>query len=268
MGFFDRFRYDKEGPGVDKNAPPKHPIKVFFGVYTRKFYKLLQLNLIHFICSFPAILTALVISGNFFGSMFESKNYPVSIWLSFAACMCVFNIVSVGPFQSGFTFVLRNFSREEHAFVWHDYLRTAKKNLKQSLILTAINLGIFAAFSASFSWYLGQSEKSIFLSIAVGIQGLFLIIFMMMQIYTYQIMITFELKIKDIYKNSFLFAIGMFVPNLGIILICVLLSTLLMSHIVLALILLPTFTLSVMGLIVNFYSNRVIKRHMIDSQNK
>jgi uncharacterized membrane protein YesL len=268
MGFFDRFSANREGPGVEKDAPPKHPLKVFFGVYTRKFYKLLQLNLIHFLCSFPAVITALVISGNFLGSLLKSKNYPVSIWLSFAAFICVFNVIAVGPFQSGFTYVLRNFSREEHAFVWHDYIKIAKKNLKQSLIMTFINLGVFAAFSASFSWYLGQSEKSIFLNIAVGVQGLFLIIFLMMQIYTYQIMITFELKLMDIYKNALLFAIAMFMPNFLILLLCGLFSLLLMTHIVLALILLPTFTLSVMGLIVNFYANRVIKKHMIDIQNK
>ncbi len=268
MGFFDRFSPDRVGPGVEKDAPEKNVFLVFFGVYTRKFYKLLQLNLIHFLCSFPAILIALLISANFLGSLFESKNYPVHIWLSFAAFMVSFNLIAAGPFQSGFTYVLRNFSREEHAFVWHDYLQIAKKNLRQSLIITVINLAVFSAISGSFAWYLGQSEKSLLMNIAVAIQGVFLIIFTMMQIYTYQIMITFELRIRDIYRNAFLFALAMFLPNLLIILLCAAFSVFIMIQMIVALILLPTFTLSVMGLIVNFYANRVIKKHMIDSQNK
>jgi len=268
MGFFDRFSADREGPGVEKNAPPKNVLLVFFGVYTRKFYKLLQLNLVHFICSLPAMIVALLVSANFLSSLYNSGEYPVSLWLSLAAFACAFNLVAVGPFQSGFTYVLRNFSREEHAFVWHDYIQTAKKNLKQSLIMSLINLVVLYAISGSFAWYLGQAEKTLLLNIAAGVQGLFLIIFTMMQIYTYQLMVTFDLKLKDIYKNAFLFSIAMFVPNLLIILICAVFSVFIMMQTLVALILLPTFTLSVMGLIVNFYANRVIKKHMIDNQNK
>ncbi|HOV27577.1 MAG TPA: hypothetical protein PK566_14625 [Pseudobacteroides sp.] len=267
MGFFDRFSPDREGPGVEKNAPPKNVFKVFFGVYTRKFYKLLQLNLVHFACSIPAIIVAMIISANFLSSIFNSREYPVNLWLSLSVFIFAFNLVAVGPLQSGFTYVLRNFSREEHAFVWHDYIQTAKKNFKQSIIMLFINLVVFYSITASFSWYLGQAEKTLLLNIATGMQGIFLIIFIMMQIYTYQLMITFELSIKDIYKNAFLFSIAMFVPNLLIILLCLALSVFLMMQVLIGLILLPTFIISVLGLIVNFYANRIIKKHMIDNPN-
>ena len=39
-GFFGLFNYDKEGPGVPKDAPPKTRFVTFFEVLKRRFSKL------------------------------------------------------------------------------------------------------------------------------------------------------------------------------------------------------------------------------------
>ena len=51
MGLFNG--YMKEGPGVTKNAPEKHRFFLFFELFGRKFSKLIQLNMLLFICLLP-----------------------------------------------------------------------------------------------------------------------------------------------------------------------------------------------------------------------
>jgi len=42
---FDFFNYNKPGPGVPKDEPPKPRIVVFFQIYFDKFWDLMKLNL-------------------------------------------------------------------------------------------------------------------------------------------------------------------------------------------------------------------------------
>jgi uncharacterized membrane protein len=84
-------------------------------------------------------------------------------------------------------------------------------------------------------------------------------------------MVTYELKIKDLYKNAFLFSIGRFLPNIAVLLICVLLiiAPLLIvvfsgSAVALAVVyiyyILLGFTLP--GLVINFFINPIIDKYL------
>lgn len=55
MGLFG-FNYSKPGPGVDKDAPKKKGIFLFFELFFRKFWKLIHANMLYFICSIPMLL--------------------------------------------------------------------------------------------------------------------------------------------------------------------------------------------------------------------
>lgn len=45
--------YLKEGPGIEKDAPPKTGIALFFEILVREFWQLLKLNLLFVLCSLP-----------------------------------------------------------------------------------------------------------------------------------------------------------------------------------------------------------------------
>ena len=57
-GFLGMFNYNKEGPGVDKNAPQKRGMVVFFEIFGRKFWKLMVAALLY---SIPVGLCLLVL---------------------------------------------------------------------------------------------------------------------------------------------------------------------------------------------------------------
>ena len=109
MAFPKFFNPTKEGPGVSKNAPQKKRFFLFWELYFRKFFKLIQANFIYILFSLP--------------------------------------IVTVGLADVGLTYITRNYAREKHAFVWGDFVDTIKKNWKQALpigLINLIGLGILA----------------------------------------------------------------------------------------------------------------------------
>lgn len=47
--------YLKEGPGLDRNAPPKKGLALFFEILGREFWQILKLNLFFVLCSLPLV---------------------------------------------------------------------------------------------------------------------------------------------------------------------------------------------------------------------
>lgn len=169
MGMF-RPNYNQNGPGVSKNEPKKKGFFLFWDIYFRKFWHLIQLNIIFVL----------------------------------ACCTVVF----IGPALAGMSYVLRNFSQEKHAFVWEDFLDTAKKNLKQSMLVGFINAVLFVLLGiAVWFWYSAYSQQSSLmfsLPLVVCIAGLVFLLFM--HYYMYLMLVTFDISIKKLYKNSLILA--------------------------------------------------------------
>ena len=270
-GFFGFFDYTKPGPGVPKNAPPKPRIKVFFEIYFRKFWHLVKINMLFFVFNLPEVIFALIISQVFLQDLTRSMgmqsndlnqlvfNFAVS---AFFICL---PIITVGPAQAGFTYVLRNFAREEHAFLWGDFKEHALSNMKQSLIVCIIDIIILIVVGVDLNFYFHLNQRNLLHSILIGLTMLMSIIYIMMHLYIYPMMVTFKLSIKQIYKNAFIFSIIRFLPNLGIIAVCFILSVLPVLIVPPVGILLFFFiTISTVGLITNFYVYPSMKKFMID----
>lgn len=184
MGFLGFSDYNSNGPGVSKHEPKKNAFFRFWDVYIRKFWRLIPLNII------------------------------------FLLSCCT--VVLAGPAMAGFSYVLRNFSLERHAFVWEDFYDTAKKNFKQSLAVGLINLVLFFGLGfAVWFWYSSYTQalaesvdaSAVYtglppfmyaLPLAVCFLGLVMLIFM--QYYMYLILVTFDINLKKLYKNSLILA--------------------------------------------------------------
>ena len=93
LGFFD---FEKEGPGIAKDAPKKRSFVVFFEFFFRNFWKFISVNLVYAIMSLP--------------------------------------IFTLGLANVGITNVARSIARDKHSFGLSDYIETIKKNWKQGLI--------------------------------------------------------------------------------------------------------------------------------------
>ncbi len=180
------FNYNKEGPGIDKNAPKKRSFIVFFEIYGRKFWKLFQAN-----------------------ALFLLVNLP---------------LVTRGLADVGLCKITRNFAREKHAFVKEDFFETIKKNWRQALPIGIINLLLTALFTFNVFYYatglfpgiwtllgadasgLQPMQPQTLDYIVMAMTSLSYVLFTWMKYYIPVMVVTFRLSLKDIYKNAFFFS--------------------------------------------------------------
>ena len=265
-GFFGLFDYTKPGPGVPKNAPPKARPRLFFEVFFRKFWKIIQINLLYTIFNIPGLFMLFIGTQFMFPTiLFGELEVDLYLRLMFGAFLVCFPILCFGPAQAGMTFCLRNFAREEHAFIWSDFKEHGLKNLKESLAICLIDFAAFLLLCISINFY-GQliAEQKIWALFTFGIIALAFLLFAMMHLYIYPMLVTFHITVKQIYKNALIFATIRFLPNIGILLLCglVIIATFIITEI--GILLFVLITSSFIGLIINFYSYPTIKKYMID----
>ena len=235
-GFFGLFNYEKEGPGVEKNAPKKKRFIEFFEIYFKNFWKLC-INSIWY-------------------------------WL-----LTILGITS-GFAAAGMTNLTRNMAVDTHSFGTSDFFSTIKKNWKQSLAAGIINTLVlaFLVYDIYFFYiqYIGTGAIMHIIGLAICITAL--LIFFVVRYYLWFIITTFKLKLKQIYKNSLKLALVGIKNNLfifgGIILlygICYLIGFIGMPITNFIFILLLIFVVPpVRFLIIQFNVFDVIKKYMID----
>jgi len=273
-GFFGLFDYTKEGPGVPKDAPPKARIIIFFEVFARKFWNIIKINLLFFLFNLPAFLFVLLFSMYYNqlllpqeileGSGEELVGYLTGLTFPLMLILMCLPLITVGPAQAGMTYVLRNYSREEHAFIWGDFIEQAKENFKQSMIVSIINTVVTILVVMDIYIYMNLKTDTIMLTIASSLFIVAFVIFMMMSMYIYPMMVTFDISIKQLYKNALLFAIMKFIPNLLILIVCFLVVIVpfyfapFVGYILLILI-----TFGLVSYITNFYVYSKIDKYMI-----
>lgn len=232
-GFFGLFDFTKEGPGVSKNEPDKGPFLETVELMFRRFWELIKLNwmmilfqlpalaiaffgtLIAFTALFPQLsveaLTAALAKGQAAQAQQMLESAAITqlslIYLVIAVALVGLAVLVVGPFQAGFAYILRNYIRDEHVFTWSDFWEQAKANFKQSSLASLISLGVSTVLVVNFAFY---HNTTTFLTenVRVVIQGLIVmlaVIWVGMQAYLYPMMVTFNLSLIQLYRNSLLF---------------------------------------------------------------
>lgn len=278
-GFFGLFDYNKPGPGVPKDAPPKSPFIVFFEILQRKFWNLVKVNMMFLVFNLPALILGMLVMLFFFPNFFPEAMTDPDVLLSdtmlkfilLTIIMCI-PMVTVGPAQAGFTYIMRNYACEEHAFLWSDFKDAALKNLKQSLFVGTINFIITFLLLFSIRAYstLIDLEQIPVIPGTIGfaIMILMLVIFACMTLYIYPILITFELSLKQMYKNALIFAVIKFLPNIGILLLSAFIIFLSFGMIIpfnpiIGFIPYLFITVSLIGFLTNFYVYPKLKKYII-----
>ena len=230
MGLF-KIDFNKPGKGVEKEDLQKHRFLIFFDVLFRKFMKFVQLNLIYLIFSLPYLLILYVFSplnatvlatvefngiGEFVKTLTGDSFIGFDLTLRLLFVFSVAVLWGTGPASAGGAYVMRNFAREEHAWVMSDFWDNVKSNFKQSMAVLFIDIVVIYLSMVAFNFYSMQyasSPNQIYL-IAQGILAFVLMIYTFMHYYIYQLMISYEAALIDLYKNAMLFCVAKFPQNI------------------------------------------------------
>ena len=160
------FDYQSAGKGVSKNGPKKKPFFKFFEIFGRKFWKLIQLNLLFILFSLP--------------------------------------LVTFGPAMAAMTHVMRQFVLEKPCFIFQEFFTAFKKNFKQSVCIGIFD--VIAVVSITISLYgllFSENLPEGYFALLCVVIG-FGAVLLMMHFYIYLEIVALNLNIRAILKNALL----------------------------------------------------------------
>lgn len=218
--------YDKPGKGVNKRDPNQSKISLFFELLGLKWRDICKANMFYVVTALPTFLICMFFMGLFSsqitnilmiaveeaGASTELAKEALKIDILLRAIFSFIFLIFVGqgPTTAGITYLLRSYAKEECVFFFTEWWQHTKSNFRQALLIWLFDIIIVGLLVTAFVFYASRTD---ILSIFAGVVALVVVIYLFMHFYIYQLMITFENKIKDIYKNSFIFAIQNIIPN-------------------------------------------------------
>lgn len=271
--------YATPGPGVKKRDPNASRMDVFRDVFPRKLWNLFKLNILYVLVSVPFMIVTMLVAGLI--SSITMKGAPVDMnvttigrydFLIRLAVTFLFMIFwGFGPATAAFIYIIRQHACERPCLLISDFFEAFKSNFKRSMLLWLMDLAVFYLFTVAFCFY-AQSGNIAFQYIIL----LAMLVVIMMHLYLYRIMITFDLSFRNILKNSFFMAMGKAPVNLlillcNIIIYIVLPIWLVMSNAgsLLAMIILlaeVVFFPSITNFITSFYMIPMLETHMSNNE--
>ncbi|MBE7083249.1 MAG: hypothetical protein E7373_01435 [Clostridiales bacterium] len=236
-GLINRLIMGKEkSEGYARASLPSNRWELFWDIFKGRFGKLVTINLlmlVFFIPLFLLLFVRYVSLANYgaiypfnqpFGMGFQAMENMTgyseniiftvnSITLLFLPIVAIIAAIGV----AGGAYVIRNMVWTEGIFVSNDFWRGIKQNVKQIIIIALLYSLVFylTTITTSFAdWILAinQSKKWLFI-ISQVISYLFLAIFTIMAFHMITMCVTYDLKIAQLIRNSFLFTIGLLPQN-------------------------------------------------------
>ncbi len=214
------FNYEKVGKGVPKPDPEKPRTSVYFELLLRKMWDMCKTNLLYMLLLIPTFVLTMLVSGVVISPITDSLatvfardlegiqlgTMLVTFDVAARALLSVWFMVflGMGPATAGMTYIVRNFGREEHAWLWSDMWRNIKVNFKQSIALWILDLAVFFVVVVALRFYSridGVGKIASYILFVVSFM------YLMMHVYVYQMLVTFELPFKYILKNSVILAL-------------------------------------------------------------
>lgn len=202
--------------------------------------------------------------------------FPSDASIAVMIALAAVTVLTWGWQTVGGTYNLRSIVRGDSCFLWSDYFYAIKRNLKQGFFFGLID--VLAIALLVFDWYYfnALAGSSFAFSIMYFVIIMLVIIYASMRFYIYPMMITFDLPIRKLIKNAFIFSMLGIKRNLlavfGFVLVAglniLLISPALSIGFTLPLIL-PLFYLPALGGFMSMYAAYPnIRRYMIDGKTE
>lgn len=226
MGLFDRLYYGKAGQrDYSEMDMPKTRVSLFFLVLKDHFFDLIKVNLLQLIFWIPFIVWTNI-------NLIAIQNIDTSAWLavedgakqltnvlSSYAIVYLLGLVPciaiTGPSTAGASYIMRNWARDQHAFLFSDFKDAFKGNWKQALLTSVISSAVPVLAYTAIVFYsdMAGSNKAMILPLVVVLSATLLWTLMLPLIYP--MMIGYELKFAAVIKNAFLMAVAS-VPHMAL----------------------------------------------------
>lgn len=284
MGLFS-FNYAKPGPGIDANEPEKKGFFRFWEMVFEKFSKLIGTNALHAALSIPYLIILYIIapvSGewfqNFAADITQNANdmevIAETLSMGFRAMFAlgVFMLWGSGPSSAMYAYITRCFTRRDPVWIMSDGFDKFRENFKQGMVVVIIDLIVLVlGINAVWVYYhIYSSTGGTVWMLLCSLMCVIFLVYTWMHFYIYQIMVTFECKISQLYRNSLLFAIAGLPVNLMLTILnaAVIAGLFLVLNPLVVIIADLLFLAILTRLPIEFVSARKIRKILIDNQEK
>lgn len=301
MRISNPFDMNKPGRGISKSSVYNEDTTGLFGffrLFKNRFWNISTLNILFLIVNFPLVFGIAALSGNFdlqttaptspilapiLGIAQYEMNPFISMVLSVLSegatiyvpstatkilgYLTLLTVFTFGFANVGASYVLRAFVRSEPVYIGGDFFGAIKRNLRQGLIMGILDCTfLFVLCYGLMTYYINAGTFT--LNVMFFAELFLFIVYLTMRFYMYTILITFDLSIFKILKNSFIFAIVGFKRNffawLGIAVVLIFSFYLTFAIPFIGIVLPLVITLGALMTISAYTSYPVIKKYMID----
>ncbi len=299
---FKLFDMNRDGPGVSKDEKPFVPNLISMPkFYFRNFTRVLSLNFL----MIPLLIIPLAIVYMFiiapttpsetnvlyttlygshligessvwssllgaYGIQMNLPTFSPAMWWIIIALFALLALIW-GWVNVGATYCTRNMLKGDPVFMTSDFFYAIKRNFWSGLLLGLIDFGIIAILTYEFIYYsqIGGSFMIDFFYFTICSLS---IIYFFMRFYIYLMLITFDIKLKKIFKNALIFSVLGIKRNLMAFLG---MAVLIALNIALAVVLMPIgivvpiilpmiYLLPSINLFISYGAYPVIEKYMID----
>jgi len=184
-----KVNYTKEGAGVSKGTPERPGFIRFFYVIGHRFWQITVLNILYLFACIP--------------------------------------IITIGPATAGFTYVLRNYSQEQHADFFSDFMDKSKEHFLKGLLASLLTVVVGVLTWFAFNFYTTAEMSSTVRVLALVVTLYIVYMLLAVNLYIYPMMVSFDLPFKKVLRNSWILAtykplrnFAMILFNCAIFLLC------------------------------------------------
>ena len=217
MGFFDRFYYGKAGKAdYTEMDMPKTRIGLFFQVFKERFFDLIKVNFLQLIFWIPFLLwtvinisaiqvidTSAIAEGENVGAqLLSTVSGYVMIWLlGLIPCILI-----TGPSSAGAAYLMRNWARDQHTFLFSDFKDAFKSNWKQALGVSAMTCILPVVVYTAMMYYSQMANSNMLMFAPMVVVLSVALMWALMLPLLYAMLIGYEMSFKVLLKNAFLMA--------------------------------------------------------------
>ncbi len=223
--FMNNYYYGKSGKGdYTKDDLPTNRWQLFWEMLRTRLSGLCRLNLMYMLIWLPAMIVLMIGVTSVFSSLMTeegeiAENASVlletiiqSTLLFLIPCIGITGIVTPGV-----AYVTRNWSRDEHAFIWSDFKDAVKANWKQGLLVSLITGFLPIAVYVGWNFY-GEMSQT-FSALMAILQVLVLMVGLVWALavtYMHPLIVTYKLRFRDVIRNALILAVARLPMSVGI----------------------------------------------------
>ena len=236
----NRYYYGKSGKGdYTKEDLPETRWQLFWEMLRVRFSALFRLNLMYAVAWLPVMIVvgrALMLCFSGLSGMAEMQAQAAAGEIAAEALtqatgdfysalqaivlqtllLLVPAMAVTGPATAGVAYVTRNWARDEHAFIWADFIDALKGNWKQALLTSAITGCVPLILYVCTRFYGEMANTNMLFMLPMVLCLMLGVLWLMSLMYMYPQMVTYDLNYRGLVRNSLIMVIGRLPMTVGL----------------------------------------------------